>query len=80
MHSAPLHVRVNDSRRADELLAYLRSLGADARRERDGVMVRRRHPVIEGEPPTQDWMELKFVLREWAAQRPGTTFEVEEAA
>jgi hypothetical protein len=80
MHSMPLRIRVSNSRCADELLAYLRSLGADVRRDRDSVTVRRRHPVVPGEPPVQDRIELEFIIRVWAAQRPGTAFEVEEAA
>jgi hypothetical protein len=80
MQSMPLRIRVSDSRCADELLAYLRNLGADVRREGECVTVRRRHPVVAGEPPTQDRMELEFIVRVWAAERPGTAFEVEEAA
>jgi hypothetical protein len=80
MHSMPLRIRVSNSRGVDELLAYLRSLGADVRRDGDGVTVRRRHQVVSGEPPTQDRMELEFIVRVWATQRPGTAFEVEEAA
>jgi hypothetical protein len=76
----PLRIRVTDSSRADELLAYLRSLGADARREGEGVTVLRRHPVMAGEPPSQDRLELEFVVRAWARDHPGTDFEVEEAA
>jgi hypothetical protein len=71
---------VRGSARADDLLAYLRSLGADARREGDAITVRRRHRLLEGEPPTQDRVELEFILREWASHQPGTAFEVEEAA
>jgi hypothetical protein len=80
VNGMPLRIRVSGSARADDLLAYLRSLGADARREGDAITVRRRHRVLEGEPPAQDRMELEFVLREWATHQPGTTFEVEEAA
>ena len=80
MSSVPLRIRVSESARVDELLTYLRGLGADARREDDAITVRRRHRVLEGEPPTQDRMELEFVLRVWATERPGTAFEVEEAA
>jgi hypothetical protein len=80
MNGMPLRIRVSGSARADDLLAYLRSVGADARREGDVITVRRRHRVLEGESPMQDRMELEFVLREWATHQPGTTFEVEEAA
>ena len=80
MNAMPLRIRVSVSARADELLAYLRGLGADARREGDAITIRRRHPVLEGEPATQDRTELEFILRAWATQRPGTVFEVEEAA
>jgi len=76
----PLRIRVSGSARADDLLTYLRSLGADARREGEAITVRRSHPVTEGEPPVQDRIELEFVLREWATHQPGTSFEVEEAA
>jgi hypothetical protein len=80
MNGMPLRIRVRGSARATDLLAYLRSVGADARCEGDAITVRRRHPVIEGEPPMQDRMELEFVLREWATHQPGTAFEIEEAA
>ena len=80
MRSMPLRIRVSDSRCADELFAYLRNLGADVRRDANGVTVRRRHPVVFGEPRTQDRTELEFIVRAWAAQRPGMAFEVEEAA
>jgi hypothetical protein len=80
MNGVPLRIRVSGSSRADDLLAYLRSLGADASREGDAIRIRRRHPVLEGEPAGQDRMELEFILRAWATQRPGTVFEVEEAA
>ena len=76
----PLRIRISDSARADDLLTFLHSLGADARREGKTVTVTRRHPVVAGEPPGQDRMELEFVLRAWASGRPGTDFEVEEAA
>jgi hypothetical protein len=76
----PLRIRVSGPARADDLLAYLRSLGADARREGEFITVIRRHRVLAGEPPFQDRMELEFVLRTWANQRPGAAFEVEEAA
>jgi hypothetical protein len=78
--SMPLRIRVSDPVRADELLDYLRHLGADARREGEAIKVWRRHPVLAGEPPTQDRIELEFILRAWANGRPGTVFEVEEAA
>jgi hypothetical protein len=76
----PLRIRVIGQPRAGDLLAYLRSMGADARQEGNVVTVSRRHPVVEGEPPFQDRMELEFVLRAWANQWPGARFEVEEAA
>jgi hypothetical protein len=76
----PLRIRVNSAARADELLAYLRRLGADASREGVTVIVTRRHPRIAGEPPDQDRMELEFILRTWTSTRPDSTFEVEEAA
>jgi hypothetical protein len=76
----PLHIRVSDSSRADDLLRYLLTLGADARRHGDTIIVRRRHPVLEGEPSCQDRMELEFVLRGWPGREPGTAIEVDEAA
>jgi hypothetical protein len=76
----PLRIRVSGCTRADELLAYLRSLGADAAREGQAVVVTRRHPRLAGEPPDQDRMELEFVVRMWATTRPDAEFEVEEAA
>lgn len=74
-----LRIRISGSARADDLLTFLRGLGADARQEGETVTVIRRHPVVAGEPPHQDRMELEFVLRAWASARPGTNFEVEEA-
>jgi hypothetical protein len=75
----PLRIRISGSARVDDLLNFLRSLGADARQEGETVKVIRRHPVVPGEPPHQDRVELEFVLRAWAGARPGTNFEVEEA-
>ena len=80
MRPMPLRIRVSNDGCVDDLLAYLRSLGADVRRDGDSVTVRRRHPVVSGEPPSQDRTELEFIIRVWAAERPGTAFEVEEAA
>lgn len=76
----PLRIRVSGSACADELLAYLRRLGADARREGETITVRRHHPHVRGEPASQDRIELEFLLRAWAGNRPGTNFDVEEAA
>jgi hypothetical protein len=76
----PLRIRVSGSACADELLAYLRGLGADARREGEAITVRRRHPLVLGEPASQDRIELEFLLRAWAGNCPGTNFDVEEAA
>jgi hypothetical protein len=75
----PLRVRV-ESRWLDELLSYLRSLGADVRKERDAIIVRRTHRALLGEPLTQDQIELEFVVRGWASDRPGVTYEIERAA
>ena len=80
VNGMPLRIRIRGSARAEDLLAYLRSIGADAHREGDAITVRRRHRVLEGEPPTQDRVELEFILRAWAMRQPGTAFEVEEAA
>jgi hypothetical protein len=76
----PLRIRVSGSACADELLAYLRRLGADARREGETITVRRHHPLVQGEPASQDRIELEFLIRAWAGTRPGMNFDVEEAA
>lgn len=75
----PLRIRV-EARWVDELLSYLRSLGADVRKERDAIVVRRTHRALPGEPLTQDQIELEFVVRGWASDRPGVTYEIERAA
>ena len=80
MAVVPLRILVGDRTRADDLLAYLRSIGADASRQGEAITVTRRHPRVAGEPRNQDRMELEFVLRVWASGRPETEFEVEEAA
>jgi hypothetical protein len=78
--AVPLRIRV-ESRWADELLAYLRALGADARKERrDAIVVHRRHKLVAGEPAHQDRTELDFVVRGWANERPGVAYEIERAA
>ncbi len=77
----PLRIKVSSSVRAAELLAYLRGLGADARRESEkAITVTRRHAVNPGEPSNQDRMEIEFVLRAWASRHPDASYEVEEAA
>ena len=75
----PLRIRV-DAKWRDELLWYLRSLGADVRRESDAIVVRRTHRALPGEPLTQDQIELEFVVRGWASGRPDVTYEIERAA
>jgi hypothetical protein len=76
----PLRIRV-ETRWVDELLSYLRSLGADVRKERhDAIVVRRTHRTLPGEPLTQDQVELEFVVRGWASDRPGVIYEIERAA
>ena len=75
----PLRIRVSGSARADELLAYLRGLGADAHREDDAINVRRSHAPLRGEPASQERIELEFLLRTWAGAHPGTEFVIEEA-
>ena len=77
----PLRIKV-EPRWVDELLEYLRSLGADARRERrNAIVVRRRHERLAGEPADQDEMELEFVVRGWAHHRPDVVlYEIERAA
>lgn len=77
----PLRIKVSSSVRASELLAYLRRLGADARRESEkAITVTRRHAVVSGEPSYQDRVEIEFVLRAWASHHPDAHYEVEEAA
>ena len=75
----PLRIRVPSSH-VDDLLRFLRSLGADARKERGAIKVVRRHPVVSGEPAHQDRMELEFIVNAWAREHPGMDFEIEEAA
>jgi len=76
----PLHIKLS-SDSADDLLAYLWRLGADARRSGpDEIVVVRRHARLPGEPKEQDRVELEFVLRWWARNRPGAAFRIEEAA
>jgi hypothetical protein len=76
----PLRITVSSPRGAADLLAYLRDLGADARRESaKAITVRRRHAVVPGEPAHQDRLEMEFVLRAWARHRPDARYEVEEA-
>ena len=77
----PLRIRVTGSAVADDLVAFLRELGAEARKEGANVYVTRTHRRASAEPPEQDRMELEFVVRVWASQRRGhTAFKVEEAA
>ena len=75
----PLRIRVPSSH-VDDLLRFLRSLGADARKERGAIKVVRRHPVVSGEPAHQDRMELEFIVNAWAREHPGMDIEIEEAA
>jgi hypothetical protein len=77
----PLRIRVTGSAVADDLVAFLRQLGADARKEGASVYVTRRHRRAPAEPPDHDRMELEFVVRVWASERRRhTAFKVEEAA
>jgi hypothetical protein len=76
----PLRITVSTPRRAAELLAFLRDLGADACRESPrAIKVVRKHAVVPGEPAHQDRVEMDFVLRAWARRRPDAHYEVEEA-
>jgi hypothetical protein len=75
----PLRIRVPISH-VDELLRFLRGVGADARPEGEAVTVVRAHPVVPGEHPDQDRIELEFVVNAWAREHPGLPFEIEEAA
>jgi hypothetical protein len=59
----PLRIRVSGPARADELLAYLRGLGADAQRQGDAVTVCPSAAPMQGEPASQDRIELEFLLR-----------------
>jgi hypothetical protein len=76
----PLRVRLIGSTRSEELLSFLRGIGADARREGEAIMVTRRHVPVRGEPRQQDRIELEFVIRAWASDRPEIEFEIDEAA
>lgn len=77
----PLRIKVSSSAQATELLAYLRRLGADARRDTEtAITVTRRHPVVPGEPRYQDRREMEFVLRVWARGDRDAHYEIEEAA
>ena len=77
----PLRITVSNATRAKELLEFLRGLGADVRRESDNeITIARRHAVVPGEPPDQHRVEIEFVVRAWARQRPDARYEVEEAA
>jgi hypothetical protein len=75
----PLRIRVPSSHR-DDLLRFLRGLGADARKERGAIKVLRTHPVVPGEPAHQDRIELEFIVSAWARRHPGMDFEIEDAA
>jgi hypothetical protein len=77
----PLRIKISSPARATDLLAFLRGLGADAKRESERtIVIMRRHAVVPGEPPYQDRLELEFVLRAWARDYPDARFEVEEPA
>lgn len=77
----PLRITISSATRATELLDHLRHLGVDAHRESVNVLrVTRRHPPIHGEPGFQDRIEMEFLLRAWASERPDADFEIEEAA
>ena len=75
----PLRIRVAASL-ADDLLSYLRGLGADARKQdARTIVVRRRHTRLPGEPAHQDEVELDFVVRGWAGKRRDLDYEIERA-
>jgi hypothetical protein len=76
----PLRVRLTGSARVEELLSFLRSIGADARKEGEAIMVTRRHGPVRDKPRQQDRIELEFVIRAWASDRPEIEFEIDEAA
>ena len=76
----PLRIRVQRDA-ADELLTFLRGLGADAVKEDATTLaVDLHHTPDPGEPPDQDEIELEFVVRAWAAGRRGLDYEIERAA
>jgi hypothetical protein len=76
----PLRITVSNASRAAELLAFLREWGGAAGRESDNaITVARRHAVVPGEPPYQHRVEIEFVVRAWARQRPDAQYQVEEA-
>ena len=77
----PLRIKVSSPARAADLLAFLRGLGADVRRDAaTALTVTRRHDVVPGEPAHQDRLELEFVLQVWAQENRGARYEIEEAA
>jgi hypothetical protein len=75
----PLRVTIERGS-VDELLAFLRGLGADVKRE-DGnaLILRPTHQPVAGEPPDQDEIELDFILRVWARRR-SVDYEIQSAA
>ena len=74
-----LRINVSNAARAADLLAYLRALGADARKESENsITVVRRHAVVPGEPSNQDRQEIEFVVRAWAGDYPDALYEVED--
>jgi hypothetical protein len=76
----PLRVKLL-SGSADDLLAFLRGLGADVRgKGANDVVVVRRHARLPNEPSSQDRIELDFIVRVWARDRPEVAFRIEEAA
>lgn len=76
----PLRIKVSSSAQATDLLAYLRKLGADARRDTEtAITVTRRHAVVPGEPAYQDRLEMEFVLRTWARGDRDGHYEIEAA-
>lgn len=72
----PLRIQVPSSH-ADDLLRFLRGLGADARKQRGAIEVVRKHPIVPGEPAHQDRTELEFIVSTWARQHPEMDFEIE---
>jgi hypothetical protein len=74
----PLRVTIERGS-VNELLEFLRGLGAEVEREEgNALIVRRNHPLVAGEPPDQDEIELDFILRVWA-QRRSVQYEIQSA-
>ena len=75
----PLRVTIERGS-VDELLGFLRGLGADVKREdENALIVRPTHRPVADEPPDQDEIELDFILRVWARRR-SVEYEIRSAS